>query len=480
MKVFRRYLAYFWRERRALLLGMACLLPAAGLDLTLPWIVKGAIDDLGKGRAIAEFLYAAVLTYFGLAIVKAFFRFGMRWFLVTSSRRVEAEMRNDLFKHLETLSFPYFNRTKTGDLLARATQDVEAVRMFLGPGFMYLGDALVRIPLAVYVLIQVNPILLACMAASLALLGVAVWVLTPRMQKYSAIQQKTIGELADRANESFAGVRVLKAFALEKTAERLFDDVSSKYKKNSFELINVNALSGVFFAGAKDLTLLILFVVGSVFYLFSEISVGELYLFAEYTARLYWPVFVVGWMVSMFPRAHAAAVRLEEVFTTKPEVVDGPRTDVKSMRGDVEFRNVEFSYGAGRAHVLSGLSFRVKAGETVAIVGRTGAGKTTIASLLGRFFPVDKGMIFVDGVDVNDLPVKVLRGALGYVPQDHFLFSDTILENVGFSADAPDRARAEWAVEQACVADDIRGFPNGILTEVGERGVTLSGGQRQR
>jgi ATP-binding cassette subfamily B protein len=352
--------------------------------------------------------------------------------------------------------------------------------MFLGPGFMYLGDALVRIPLAVYVLIQVNPILLACMAASLALLGVAVWVLTPRMQKYSAIQQKTIGELADRANESFAGVRVLKAFALEKTAERLFDDVSSKYKKNSFELINVNALSGVFFAGAKDLTLLILFVVGSVFYLFSEISVGELYLFAEYTARLYWPVFVVGWMVSMFPRAHAAAVRLEEVFTTKPEVVDGPRTDVKSMRGDVEFRNVEFSYGAGRAHVLSGLSFRVKAGETVAIVGRTGAGKTTIASLLGRFFPVDKGMIFVDGVDVNDLPVKVLRGALGYVPQDHFLFSDTILENVGFSADAPDRARAEWAVEQACVADDIRGFPNGILTEVGERGVTLSGGQRQR
>jgi ATP-binding cassette subfamily B protein len=203
-------------------------------------------------------------------------------------------------------------------------------------------------------------------------------------------------------------------------------------------------------------------------------------LFTQYTARLYWPVFVVGWMVSMVPRAYAAAMRLEEVFLTKPEIADGPRSDVKSLRGDIEFRSVDFSYGTGRAPVLSGLSFNVKAGETVAIVGRTGAGKTTIASLLGRFFPVDKGMIFVDGVDVNDLPVKILRGALGYVPQDHFLFSDTILENVGFSADAPDRARAEWAVEKACVADDIRGFPNGILTEVGERGVTLSGGQRQR
>lgn len=480
MRVFRRYLDYFWRERWGLALGTLCLLPAAGLDLGLPWVVKGAIDQFGTGVPLSEFLPAAVLTYLGFAALKGVFRFGMRWHLVTASRRVEANLRNDFFRHLETLSFPYFNRTKTGDLLARATQDVEAVRMFLGPGFMYAGDALVRIPLAVYALLHVEPMLLVAMASSLALLAIAVKVLTPRLHRYSEIQQKTIGELADRANETFAGTRVLKAFARERAAERYFDDVSSRYRRNSLDLISVTALSNVFFAGAKDLTLLVLFGLGGLFYMTDRISVGGLYLFADYTARLYWPVFVLGWMISMYPRARAAAVRLEEVFRERPEITDGPIRPAQPLRGEIEFRNVRFAYGADRAPVLRDVSFRAEAGKTLAIVGRTGEGKTTIAQLLGRFFPVERGQVFVDGIDVNDLPVPLLRSALAYVPQDHFLFSDTILENVAFADDVPDVARAEWAVERACVSDDIRGFRQGLSTEVGERGITLSGGQRQR
>jgi ATP-binding cassette subfamily B protein len=478
MKVFRRYLAYFWRERRAMALGTLCLLPAAALDLSLPLVVRGAINQFGT-RPTSEYLYHAIALYLALAAGKGIFRFGMRWFLVTSSRRVEANIRNDLFRHLETLSFPYFNRTKTGDLLSRATQDVEAVRMFLGPGFMYIGDALIRIPFAIILLATAQPILVVSMGISLALLAVSVRRLTPKLHKYSEAQQKAIGDLSDRANESFAGVRVIKAFAQEKTAERLFDDVSSHYRKNSYSLISAGALSSVFFAGAKDLTLLILFGVGSTLFLMKQANVGDLYLFADYTARLYWPVFVLGWMVSMYPRARAAAIRLEEVLQTKPEVTDGPRA-AGELRGAIEIRDLTFAYGPEKSPVLSGFSLRVGAGETVAIVGRTGAGKTTVASLLGRFFPVPSGRIFVDGIDINDLPVRALRSALGYVPQDHFLFSDTIFENVGFAADKPERERAQWAIERACVAEDIAEFPKALDTEIGERGITLSGGQRQR
>lgn len=479
MKLFRRYFAYFWRERWTMLLGTLCLLPAAGLDLSLPWIVKGAIDQFGS-RPLSEYLVATVALYLALAALKGVFRFGMRWFLVTSSRRVEATLRNDLFRHLEGLSFPYFNRSKTGDLLSRATQDVEAVRMFLGPGFMYLGDALLRIPIAIVLLLQVEPILLVAMAVSLGLLAVSVRILTPRLHKHSEAQLKAIGDLSDRAHECFAGTRVLKAFAQERSAERIFDEASANYRDHSLRLISVGALSNVFFAGAKDLTLFILFAVGSTLYLTGAASVGEIYLFADYTARLYWPVFVLGWMVSMYPRARAAAQRLEEVFGTKPEIVDGPRCDVAAVHGDIEFRDLTFAYAPDRPPVLSQLSFRIRAGETVAIVGRTGSGKTTIVSLLGRFFPVPSGRIFVDGIDVNELPVRTLRAALGYVPQDHFLFSDTIAENVAFSANTPDPDRVAWALGQAAVADDVSGFAKGPATEIGERGVTLSGGQRQR
>ncbi len=481
MKIFHRYAAYFLREWRTMGLGFACLLPAAGLDLALPWVVKGAIDRFGK-EPIAAFLWPALALFLALAALKGLFRFGMRWFLVTSSRRVEANIRNDLFRHLESLSFPYFNRTKTGDLISRATQDVEAVRMFLGPGSMYVGDACIRIPIAVALLANAEPVLLVTMAASLGALSIAVRKLTPRLHRHSEAQQAAIGDMSDRANESFAGVRVVKSFARESAAEENFDHVSARYRRVSLDFVATRALSDVFFAGAKDLTLLLLFFVGGAFYVAGRVTVGELYLFADYTARLYWPVFVLGWMVGMYPRARAAARRLGEVFDTRPEIDDGPRVvDPGALRGEIRVRDLEFSYGEGLPPVLRGLSFDVAAGETVAIVGRTGSGKSTIVNLLGRFFPVPRGHVFVDGIDVNDLPIRRLRGALGYVPQDHFLFSDTIRENVGFRDDCPpDVARSDAAAAAAALGEDLAAFPKGLDSEIGERGVTLSGGQRQR
>ncbi|MFN0206334.1 MAG: ABC transporter ATP-binding protein [Planctomycetota bacterium] len=476
---FRRYSAYFWRERWWMLLGTLCLVPASIINLQIPWIIKDAIDNIGKKPA-AEYLYTTVVVYLALAFAKGVLRYGMRWFLVTSSRRVEANIRNDLFRHLETLSFPYFNKTKTGDIISRATQDVEAVRMFLGPGYMYITDALVQIPVAIYLLFHVQPIMFVAIAISLGVLAISVKILTPKLHKYSEAQQKSIGDLSDKANETFAGTRLLKAFAREEAAIHQFDEVSKRYKKNSLDFISVQALSSVFFSGAKELTLLILFIVGGILYFMGQTSVGELYLFADYTARLYWPVFVLGWMVSMYPRAVAASKRLEEIFTTKPEVADGPRTDITNIGGSIEFRDVTFSYAPDRAPVLKNLSFHVHDGETVAFVGKTAAGKTTMIQLLGRFFTVPSGKIFVGGVDICDLPVRTLRNAFGYVPQDHFLFSDSIAENIAFSGEQPDLERAAWAAEQACLNVDLQQFPNGLQTEIGERGITLSGGQRQR
>lgn len=479
MHIFDRYVRYFWRERWMLLLGVLCLIPSAIIDLNLPRIIKNAIDQFGT-RPVGEFLYVSVAAYLGLAVCKGFLRFGMRWFIVTSSRRFEASLRNDLVAHLTTLSFPYFNKTKTGDLLARATQDVEGVRMFLGPGFMYVGDALVRIPIAIYILSQTQPVLVLAMTVSLGALAISVKFLTPKLHKHSEAQQAAIGKLSDRANETFAGSRVLKAFAREDAAISQFNETASEYRDHSLKLISVRALSDVFFAGAKDFTFFILFAVGSILYVGSKVTVGELYLFLDYTTRLYWPVFVIGWMVSMYPRARAAAKRLDEVFDAKPDIADGPRTDVNSLRGTIEFRDVTFSYKPGATPVLNHCSFKINAGETVAIVGRTGSGKTTIVNLLGRFFDTDRGHIFADGIDIHDLPVRTLRSGLGYVPQDHFLFSDSILENIAFASSVPDPDLAARCAKAACLDTDLQTFPDGLATVIGERGVTLSGGQRQR
>lgn len=481
VNVFRRYLAYFAREKRRLLIGFLCLIPSAFIDLQLPWVVREALNKLGS-EPVESFLLPTLALYLGLAALKGVFRFGMRWFLVTSSRQVEANLRNDLFAHLESLSFPYFNRTKTGDLISRATQDVEAVRMFLGPGSMYIGDALLRIPIALILLSQVQPAMLVAIGISLAVLSVSVRKLTPKLHAVSEAQQKAVGAMSDRANEVFGGVRVVKSFAREEAAERSFDEVSAKYRSVSLDAISARALSNVFFSGAKDVTLLILFATGGVFYYLGKATVGDLYLFADYTVRLYWPVFVVGWMVGMYPRARAAAQRLNEVFDTKPEIVDGPRAAAPTeIRGAIEAKHLTFSYATDRPPVLKNLSFKIAPGETVALVGRTGSGKSTLAMLLGRFFPVPPGMLFVDGVDVNDLAIRSLRGAIGYVPQDHFLFSDTIAENIGFSENGPaDTQRVARAAADACLEDDVSVFPKRFETEIGERGVTLSGGQRQR
>jgi len=481
VKVFRRYLAYFFREKRGLILGTLCLIPAALLDLSLPWVVKHGIDRFGK-EPLSAFLWPTIGLFLGLATAKGVFRFGMRWHLVTSSRRVEASIRNDLFRHLERLSFPFFNRTKTGDLLSRATQDVEAVRMFLGPGFMYIGDATLRIPIAVALLATAQPVLLVAMAVSLTILVVAVRRLTPGLHRDSEAVQESLGDLSQRAQETFAGARVVKAFAREEAVERAFDDVSQHYRRKSIDLIRGRALSDVFFSGAKELTLLILFGVGGFLYLSGRATAGEIYLFADYTARLYWPVFVVGWIVAMYPRARAAAKRLDEVFETKPEIADPPSPrDPGAIRGAIEFKNLTFRYGDDRPAVLKGFSLRVAPGETVAVVGRTGSGKSTIAALLGRFFPVPDSALLVDGIDVNELPLRRLRSALGYVPQDHFLFSDTIRENVAFGLEAPvPSGVVERAVSAACLDEEIARFPEGLDTVIGERGVTLSGGQRQR
>ncbi|MBI3818061.1 MAG: ABC transporter ATP-binding protein [Planctomycetes bacterium] len=480
MRIFKRYAAYLWRERVWLLFGTLCLIPSSLLNLILPLLLKErVIDNLGK-IPVSEFLLGALGIYLALAAGRGVLRFGMRWFLVTSSRRMEANLRNDFFRHLESLSFPYFNKTKTGDLISRATQDIEAIRMFLGPGYMYIVDALVQIPIAIFVLIRVQPVLLLGMGASLAVLAISVKQLTPKLSKHSERVQASIGKLSDKANELFAGTRVIKAFAREENAKEQFDAVSLDYKSHSMRLISVGALSNVFFAGAKDLTLFTLFAIGSVLYMSGRVSVGTLYLFTDYTARLYWPVFVLGWMVSMYPRARAAAIRLNEVFDTKPEIADGPLRDLPEVRGAVEFRNLTFTYDEKRPPVLKDLSFRIEAGQTVAVVGRTSCGKTTLASLLGRFFEVEKGMIFLDGIDINDMTARRLRDALGYVPQDHFLFSDTIVENIAFNANAIDVERAKWAARAACLQTDLSTFPKGIDTEIGERGVTLSGGQRQR
>ncbi len=485
------------RYRGRYVLGFACVVSTAAVTLLGPWVLRHAIDDLQQGVTRAKLLVYASLIL-AVTIIGGVSRYVMRRVIIGASRDIEYDLRNAFFAHLQRLPLSYFHRHRTGDLMSRATNDLNAVRMMIGPAVMYTASTAFTFVVALSMMATINARL-----TLIALLPLPVVTLVARYsgraihERFERIQQQ-LSDLSAVTQEALAGVRVIRAYGQENYELERFRRANQEYIDRNRTLIRMQGLffpSMGFFMGVSELLVLW---IGARDVIAGRMSVGELVAFNTYLMMLSWPMIAFGWVTNLLQRGRASWSRMLEVMDTPPAIADmsETRTDVSAadIRGAVEFRNLSFAYGDQR--VLDNVNVRIAAGQKVAIVGRTGSGKSTLLSLLARLHDPPPGTVFIDGMDVRTLPLATVRGAIAFVPQEPFLFSDTVAENVAFAAgssgaDSPGGAEGavrnyadvERIAEVSAIArldKDVADFPQGYQTRVGERGITLSGGQKQR
>jgi ATP-binding cassette subfamily B protein len=472
----RRLLPQLARRRRALVLGLLALLATTALSVAGPWVLRHAIDDLTVAVTRQKlWLYAGAIL--ALVAVEGFFRYRMRMVLIGLSRDIEYDLRNDVFGHLTLLSPRYYQQNRIGEVMSRATNDMSAVRMVLGPGIMYTASTVSTFTGAVALMVAISPRLTLLALVPLLLVSWLVRHYGRQVHdRYEEVQAQ-LAEMNALVQENLAGARVVRAYAQEAHEEVRFAAANAEYVARNRRLV---AISGIlhpglgFLMGLGSLTVIWL---GGRMVVAGAITLGEFVAFGVYLAMLHWPMIALGWVVNIFERGEASMGRIHAILDAPPLVRDLDPVPVAELRGEVEFRSLSFAYEG--SFVLHDIDLRVPAGTTVAVVGPTGSGKTTLVSLLPRLVDPPPGTLFVDGHDVRRLPLDRLRGAIGFVPQESFLFSATVRENVAFGARGEDE-RVEWAAGVAQLEKDLRDFPQGLETTVGERGITLSGGQKQR
>lgn len=481
----RRLLSFVVRYRGRYVLGFVYVLSTSAITLLGPWVLRHAVDDLQLGLTRSKLLfYAGVILL--IASASGVSRFLMRRVIIGTSRDVEYDLRNAFFAHLQRLPLTYFHRNRTGDLMSRATNDLTAVRMMTGPAVMYTASTAITFVVALSLMASINAQL-----TLVALLPLPIVTLVARYsgraihERFERIQQQ-LSDLSAVTQEALAGVRVIRAYGQERSEIERFRRANQEYVDRNRTLI---VLQGLFypsmglFMGVSELLVLWL---GARDVIDGRMTVGELVAFGAYLAMLAWPMIAFGWVTNLLQRGRASWKRMLEVMDTPPAIADtsDTRTDVavEQLTGAIDVRHL--TYGYGDARVLDDINITIPAGQTVAIVGRTGSGKTTLLSMLARLHDPPPGTVFLDGMDVRELPLATLRGAIGFVPQEPFLFSDTIAENVAFGTAHGGGTGAAGRVEDvAAIArldKDVADFPNGYETRVGERGITLSGGQKQR
>ena len=482
----RRLWPYLARYQRSFTLGLLCIVAANAIQLASPWILKLAIDDLSAAVTRAKLLYYAALMLF-VSLVGGVFRFLMRRIIIGISRHIEYDLRNDFFAHLQSFPAGYFQANRTGDLMSRATNDLNAVRMMVGPSIMYSASTLLTFIVGIIVMLSIDPWLTLVGLAPLPLVSISVKVFGSAIHARFETIQAQLSEISAVVQEALSGVRVVRAYGQEAHELERFRRANEEYVRRNRGLIR---LQGAFYPSMTLFlgfgALLVLWQ-GSREVIAGRLTVGGLVAFNVYLTMLSWPMIAFGWVTNMLQRGMASWKRMLEVLDTEPAIADAPVTralPATEARGHVEFRHLTFAYGDHA--VLHDVSAVIEPGQTVALVGATGSGKSTLIGLLARMHEPPPGTVLLDGVDVRDLPLAVLRGAIGFVPQEPFLFSDTLAANVAFgpgpSSLAPD-ARDALVRSAAAVArldKDVADFPGAYDTTVGERGITLSGGQKQR
>jgi ATP-binding cassette subfamily B protein len=474
------FLKYILPYRRRLLVGAVCLILRTLIALIPPWLLGICIDSVEQDRASPTYLAGFGALMLAAVLVASVFRYGMRMTMIVASRDMEYDLRNDLFRHLETLPASFFHKMKTGDIMARSTNDLNYVRNLLGPGIMHVSGA-IGVPFIAVLLFVIDPTLAALCLIPIPVISVMVYLLRRSIRDRAERRQAQYSDMSAIAQENFSGVRVVKAYASEDREVEAFDDACKEYLRRNMSMARVEGLFGPLLGLLVGTMVAIIIGVGGHGVIVERITVGELTKFLTYTMMMVWPTMAIGWVVNMHQSASAALGRLNEIFMAEPEIAD-PREAVPVTRieGAIEFRNVSFQYDGNDEPVLKDISVEIPSGSTVAIVGRTGSGKSTLVHLLPRLFDPTRGAVLIDGRDIRQMQLKVLRQSIGFVPQETFLFSDTVRSNIAYGVDNVPESEIVNAAGVSHILEDLEMLSDGINTLLGERGVNLSGGQRQR
>jgi ATP-binding cassette, subfamily B, multidrug efflux pump len=496
-KSLRPLVPYLKRYRRGLVLGALCVLLTQGIAVQFPQILRRAANDLNSEVTSRKLLIYA-LAVVALFLVKGIFQFLTRWIVIGISRDIEFDLRNDLFAHLEGLSYSYYQRNRTGDIMARATNDLNAVRNLLGPAIMYSANTVVFTVLAVTYMMKISPKLTLYAFLPLPIASIIIQYFGRQIHERFERIQAMFSDISARAQENFSGARVIRAYVQEEPEIAAFETANKEYIRRSLRLVRLMGMLWPTLELMLGIAIVVVLWLGGRQVLLGRMNVGDFVAFNTYMAQLMWPVIALGWVINIFQRGTASMARINQILTEKPEIADqeaatsyepratsvpvarSPQLEARSrdVVGEIEFCNLNFAYNG--VPVLKDINLRIPAGSSLAIVGPTGSGKTTLVNLIPRIYDATPGAVLIDGRPIREFPVETLRHSIGFVPQETFLFSDTIRENIAFGKEDAALGDVESAAEGANIAQDIEGFPESYATTVGERGITLSGGQKQR
>ena len=481
MKSFLLLKDFFRKNAWRYALGVLWLILVNSAQLIIPYLLGYITDQIETGQVATADLWRFSGYILAIAAVIVVSRYFWRIYIMGTARKLEFHLRDMLFSHLQKLSANFYNEHKTGDLMAHATNDVNAVRMALGLGIIMLTDSIFLTVATVIIMTQVIDIRLTALALlPLPFMAVLVTFAGRLIHDRFKAVQATFSDMTDRVQENLSGIRVIKTFVQEDSEVERFDQVAQRLVFKNMDLVKVWGLFMPLVQFISGLSYLVVLGYGGILVIEGSITLGAFVAFNTYLAMLIWPMMALGWVINVLQRGASSMERLKVLLETEPEVVDGPDVqDVDRLKGELEIRNLDFSYPDGTA-VLEDINIKLPRGNTLAIIGRTGSGKSTLANLLLRLYDPPSGRIFIDGIDINQIPLEVLRRDIGYVPQDAFLFSTTLHENIAFADDIFTREQVEETAKLAQIYDNILEFPRKFDTLSGERGVTLSGGQKQR
>lgn len=476
----KKFARYFRRYKLQLAIGIACIFASVVAGLFIPLIVGQAVDENWR-QVTWSGLTLSAAKVLGASLVSGVFLFLQRRILIGMSRNVEYDLRKDFYEHLVDQPLSFFHEHRIGDLMARATNDLSAVRQLAGPMIMYTLQTVFVVVLVLPLMIFLNWWLTLLLFVTMPLVSLTVKFFGQQVHTRFEKIQEFFAQITARAQENFTGVRVVRAYAQEEAEMVAFNRLNREYAERNLGLVRIDALMRPLMTFLIGVGFVLIIWAGVPLAVRGDISVGEFTMFNLYLTRLIWPLIALGYVVNLYQRGTASLKRINAIMTIKPSIADEPdATEQPPIKGEIEFRDLTFSYHPNEEPVLRDVNLRIPAGYTVAFVGRTGSGKSTIANLIPRLIEAPEGTLFIDGVPIQKYPLKQLRASIGYVPQETFLFSDNVTGNIAFGVAKAEQADVEWAAEIAGLSEDIAGFPGGFGTLVGERGITLSGGQKQR
>lgn len=472
---------YFVRYKKKLFFGMIFILLSNVAQVYVPILLKDSINALQNN------VTSSVLLKYGLMILAAsaisgVFRFYIRQTIIVVSREIEFDLRQDFWEHIQKLPLRYFQNNSTGNIMALATNDLSAVRMFVGPAVMYSVDTGIKFIIIIALMLAISPILTLYSLLPLPFLSYLVYKISKKIHKKFTLIQEKFSELTTRAQENFSGIRVIKSYVREDYEINQFKKLGDEYLFRQMDKVRIQALFQPLLFIIAGVSVIIVISIGGIMVMDGKLTLGDISAFVIYLGLMIWPVIAFGWVANIVQQSEASMKRLRSILNEKPEIEDTDRTsnNIKEIKGEIEFRNVFFRYRDELPDVLENVNIKIAKGATVAFIGHTGVGKSSLINLIPRLYDVTGGEVLIDGNNVKNIPLKVLRSGIGIVPQETFLFSETLSNNILYGLSDENLKLVDYVSEIAGLKKDVENFPKGFDTILGERGITLSGGQKQR